>query len=94
MYMLSGIGFRAGSLADSRLIKSCFESCWPLPERRPATPQAARLGPSRERGSRAGLEDFYEWHIHPGRALAIGLIILWVSFQRLLPQIPEANGNR
>lgn len=37
-YMLSGIGFRAGPLADSWVIRPCFESHGPLPEQRPATP--------------------------------------------------------
>jgi hypothetical protein len=40
-YMLSGI-VRA-RLANSSIIKACFEFQWPLPERRSATPQAARL---------------------------------------------------
>ncbi len=38
MYMLSGIGFRRGSLANGSVIKACLASPGPLPERRPATP--------------------------------------------------------
>ena len=38
LYMLSGIAFEAGPLADDYMIRACFLPHWPLPERRPATP--------------------------------------------------------
>lgn len=46
IYMLSGIAFRGGSLADGSVIRSRLGSHWPLPDRRSATPQAACLGRS------------------------------------------------
>jgi hypothetical protein len=48
-YMLSGIDFRDGSLWRL-IIGSCCEFHGPLPERRPATPEAERLGRSEGRG--------------------------------------------
>jgi hypothetical protein len=39
-------GFWRGLLAGDLAIKPCHASRWPLLERRPATPQAARLGRS------------------------------------------------
>jgi hypothetical protein len=45
-YMLSGIASGCGPLADVPVIRARVVFPWPLPERRPATPWAARLGQS------------------------------------------------
>jgi hypothetical protein len=50
-YMLSGIA-SAWFLASDLAIRACCACPWPLPERRPATPQAARLGRSGGSGLR------------------------------------------
>jgi hypothetical protein len=47
--------FGRGLLASGLAIKACRKSSWPLPERRPATPEAACLGRSRGRGQRWSL---------------------------------------
>jgi hypothetical protein len=44
--------FGRGLLASGLAIRARCQSPWPLPERRPATPQAARLG--RRAGSGQG----------------------------------------
>jgi len=49
--MLSGIA-SAWFLASDLAIRACCACPWPLPERRPATPQAARLGRSGGSGLR------------------------------------------
>lgn len=50
--MLSGIASGWASSADVSDIRAWFVLRWPLPERRPATPEAARLGHSEESGQR------------------------------------------
>lgn len=45
-FMLSGIASGVVCQPDSLAIQACRASCWLLPELRPATPEAARLGRS------------------------------------------------
>jgi hypothetical protein len=44
LYMLSGIASGCGLSADVAVIRAWFVLSWPLPWRRPATPEASRLG--------------------------------------------------
>ena len=55
--------FGRGLLASGLAIKACRASLWPLPERRPATPQAARLGRSGGRGRGQGLLGQSHWAV-------------------------------
>jgi c-di-GMP-related signal transduction protein len=55
--MLSGIASERGSLANSSVIRPWFVLLCPHPERRPATPEAARLGCSGGGGQEARVGD-------------------------------------
>jgi hypothetical protein len=54
---------RRGLLASDLAIKAWLASPWPLPERRPATPEAARLGRSGGSGQSCRFRRvLFRWH--------------------------------
>jgi hypothetical protein len=60
--------FGRGLLASSLAIKAYRASPWPLPERRPATPEAARLGRSGGSGQRRSFRRVsFQRHPHDRR---------------------------
>jgi hypothetical protein len=66
--------FGRGLLADALAIKACRASPWPLPERRPATPEAARLGRSGGRGQQRSFRRASSER-HPSRCSASAVCI-------------------